>query len=269
MTRTQFALLLAAPMMLALPRIAAAQAPTNALCPVQTDQSVDPHIYLDYQGRRVWFCCPNCRHKFQENPQAYLANLPPLAVAPTTPQPTSQPAPPTARRPMPSPEAFWGKQAPPPTVAAPPKGAARLWQYIGRFHPIMVHFPVALLVVALLSELLGAMRGSQLFLDAARVTVVFAAFTAVLAALLGWSAAEFGHYSGAQNELLLTLHRSLGLATAGLAVIAAGLSEASHRPRLAKLRAGYRVALALAGLTVLMAGLFGGSLVFGPDHFRW
>lgn len=49
---------------------------TNVNCPVMTDMKVNPDIFTDYKGKRVYFCCLNCKAAFEKNPQKYLALLP-------------------------------------------------------------------------------------------------------------------------------------------------------------------------------------------------
>ncbi len=49
---------------------------TNVICPVMTDMKVDSDIFTDYEGKRVYFCCPNCRAAFRRNPEKYLPLLP-------------------------------------------------------------------------------------------------------------------------------------------------------------------------------------------------
>lgn len=49
---------------------------TNVICPVMTDMKADPDIFADYEGKRVYFCCPNCRAAFRRNPTKYLSLLP-------------------------------------------------------------------------------------------------------------------------------------------------------------------------------------------------
>lgn len=48
----------------------------NVICPVMTDMEVDPDIFTDHEGKRVYFCCPNCRAAFESNPEKYLPFLP-------------------------------------------------------------------------------------------------------------------------------------------------------------------------------------------------
>ena len=43
-------------------------------CPVMGGP-IDPNIYLDYQGRRVYFCCQGCQAEFMKNPDEYMQKL--------------------------------------------------------------------------------------------------------------------------------------------------------------------------------------------------
>ena len=46
-------------------------------CPV-SDEEINPKVYTDYKGRRVYFCCKKCIATFQEDPEKYLKKLPGL-----------------------------------------------------------------------------------------------------------------------------------------------------------------------------------------------
>jgi YHS domain-containing protein len=43
-------------------------------CPVMGNP-IDPEVYLDYQGRRIYFCCPGCDEKFLADPEKYLPKV--------------------------------------------------------------------------------------------------------------------------------------------------------------------------------------------------
>ena len=45
------------------------------LCPVM-DAPIDPSVYVEYEGRRVYFCCSGCDKKFLADPERYLHKLP-------------------------------------------------------------------------------------------------------------------------------------------------------------------------------------------------
>jgi len=43
-------------------------------CPVSGDE-IDTTISVDYQGRRIYFCCQGCVADFEKSPAAYLAKM--------------------------------------------------------------------------------------------------------------------------------------------------------------------------------------------------
>ena len=49
---------------------------TNTYCPVMPDMQTNPEIFTDYKGKRVYFCCNNCKAAFGRDPEKYLDRLP-------------------------------------------------------------------------------------------------------------------------------------------------------------------------------------------------
>ncbi len=49
---------------------------TNTYCPVMPDMQTNPEIFTDYKGKRVYFCCNNCKAVFGRDPEKYLDRLP-------------------------------------------------------------------------------------------------------------------------------------------------------------------------------------------------
>lgn len=47
-------------------------------CPV-SGKPINPEAFVEYQGEKVYFCCPGCPKAFEENPEKYLAKLPQFA----------------------------------------------------------------------------------------------------------------------------------------------------------------------------------------------
>ena len=45
-------------------------------CPVMEGNPINPDIYVEYQGKKVYFCCNICREKFLADPEKYVAKLP-------------------------------------------------------------------------------------------------------------------------------------------------------------------------------------------------
>ena len=50
-------------------------------CPVMGGD-INKEVYADYDGKRVYFCCPSCIPQFKENPEKYLAQLKEAGVEP-------------------------------------------------------------------------------------------------------------------------------------------------------------------------------------------
>ena len=48
----------------------------NTYCPVMPDMQTNPEIFTDYKGKRVYFCCNNCKAAFGREPEKYLDRLP-------------------------------------------------------------------------------------------------------------------------------------------------------------------------------------------------
>ncbi|MGH8020990.1 MAG: DUF2231 domain-containing protein, partial [Opitutaceae bacterium] len=80
----------------------------------------------------------------------------------------------------------------------PPDGNERSdWiQFIGRFHPLIVHLPIALILLAPLMELLSRFRRWAALRDAVPLVLALAALSVVPATVCGWLLAYGGGYQG-------------------------------------------------------------------------
>lgn len=67
-----FAIVVATVPVLAFQKIAEGKAQTH--CPVMGGK-IDKSIYADYEGKRVYFCCPQCRQEFLKNPKKWMKKL--------------------------------------------------------------------------------------------------------------------------------------------------------------------------------------------------
>jgi len=52
----------------------AGQAITQTTCPVMGNP-IDPDVYADHQGRRIYFCCQVCKATFEKDPEKYVAKV--------------------------------------------------------------------------------------------------------------------------------------------------------------------------------------------------
>lgn len=134
--------------------------------------------------------------------------------------------------------------------------------FTGFLHPFLVHFPVALIIVALVAELLCITRREGRYADAARFMITAAAWISIPAALAGFARADTITLT-ASEQSLFAVHRVAGIATPVLAFLCAGLSEGVRRSGQIWELMLYRVVLVLAVVSAIVAGYYGGELVYG------
>ena len=150
-----------------------------------------------------------------------------------------------------------------------PEGLSRAIRFLGKFHPLAVHFPIALILAAVLAEVMLVVTHRRSFADAGRFAISTGALGAIAAIALGLAAAAHAGYSG-QYADTLALHRWLGIAAGAAAVLAAVFSALSRReqggPRLVWV---YRAALLVSAALVGVAGHLGATLVYGYDLLKW
>lgn len=135
----------------------------------------------------------------------------------------------------------------------------RLVSWLGRLHTLVIHFPIAMFVGALGVELFGLWRRDRNYTAAAHVMLIVGAAGAVVAALLGWFAGGF--YLTDRNQVLM-LHRWLGTAIAGAAIILLYLSATARREP-EKPRTTYWIALGVMTVAIAVQGYIGGSFMHG------
>jgi uncharacterized membrane protein len=134
---------------------------------------------------------------------------------------------------------------------------------IGRFHPLLVHFPIALVLIAAVAELVSLTTQFPEWHMVAVANIRAGAAFAVASAGAGWILASSRIVEASAT---LEWHRWLGLAAA-VATVAAALAT-SEPDRTPKPRGLYRIALFWAAALVAVAGHFGAALVWGADFLR-
>jgi len=53
----------------------AATAVEQTICPVM-EGAINKAIFTEYKGKKVYFCCAECKEKFEKDPEKYIAQLP-------------------------------------------------------------------------------------------------------------------------------------------------------------------------------------------------
>jgi uncharacterized membrane protein len=159
-------------------------------------------------------------------------------------------------------------------------GEEELTDFLGENHPAVVHFPIALTLVAGLAEGLSLITRRAAFANAARFCIFMAALAAIAAIITGLlafaeekeemeEAEEMGMvFSGSDEESneptrdeVLDTHRAFGIAAVIVIIATAVVSELGRWRRNKWVMLAYRVALVAAMILVAFTGYYGGMFV--------
>lgn len=139
-------------------------------------------------------------------------------------------------------------------------------QLFGRLHPLVLHFPIALIILAAVVEAVRLKWERPALAQLVPFVLVIGALGALVASATGWMFAH-DYFPAPSDRWMLTWHRWLGIATtvlAGFAAWIAWFSAYSLRPRDRWLR---RVAVWLAALILTVTAHLGALMVWGADYF--
>jgi len=177
-------------------------------------------------------------------------------------EPTNQVSPPVT--PVPSDEHVSGTETE--TIEEDPTETIRYRtiKYAGKFHVVVVHFPIAFLLGAVFMQWVFVFSKNQKIPPIVTTMLWMGTLGAIGAAALGWAYAYDSMYFGDEDIQLLFLHRWLGTGTAAAAVLVLALKH--FTPKLAK---PIPLALLLTAVAALVgvAAHYGGSLTYGVDNF--
>jgi uncharacterized membrane protein len=137
-------------------------------------------------------------------------------------------------------------------------------EFVGRLHPLLIHFPIALVIAAALAEGAAIFRADESWRTVAIGNIRAGAVFTLLATIAGWRLAQAPEM---EVSPLLEWHRWLGT-VAAVAALAAALATGGLRRRPAVAVHIYRIALFTAGTLVAVTGHFGGLLVWGANFLR-
>jgi uncharacterized membrane protein len=119
-------------------------------------------------------------------------------------------------------------------------------------HPALVHFPIALMPVSLISDLLGRLTEDEGLLELGRMTMPIAAVSNAVAGMAGLIAQETVQGSEEASKMLVT-HRTLNVAALGVTALMALRRVGQKQPG-----AGY-LAMGFATLGVVTYSAYLGS----------
>ena len=130
-----------------------------------------------------------------------------------------------------------------------------LWAFLGRLHPMIVHFPISLLFMAVLMEMISWKRKTNDLRAAIQVLILVGAISSVVTVVFGLLLSTTEEY----GSDILPIHQWTGIATMILANLTA----------IASLRNAHQVRKILLSITVVVvtiAGHYGAALTHGEDY---
>jgi uncharacterized membrane protein len=147
-------------------------------------------------------------------------------------------------------------------------GTAQAMRLLGSFHPLVVHFPIALLLTAAFLEAISVWKkNSPGLLSAIAFNLTLGTLAALVAATFGWlDAAHIGFEPDLQP--VLAWHRWLGTTVAFGSLITTILWFRA-RTNLSTCLWLYRITLWMLALLVGITGHLGALLVYGLDYFSF
>ncbi|MEI8097900.1 MAG: c-type cytochrome domain-containing protein [Sediminibacterium sp.] len=131
-------------------------------------------------------------------------------------------------------------------------------EFLGHFHPVIVHLPIGILVLAFILEFLIPSKkiGTSIVVE---IALLIAAFTLILSALFGWLLSFTGEY----NADILYKHKMLAIL---LCICTSILWILKKFPEhFGKITKGYPALFYCSFFLLLFTGHFGGSLTHGED----
>ncbi len=140
--------------------------------------------------------------------------------------------------------------------------------WVSRLHPAVVHFPIALVVAALVAEVTSFFMQKENMRSAARYCLVLAVFGGLMAGLTGWLKFWCGPSTGVIDPDTQS-HRLAGTISGFWIVLMciAGFAAKSHpKPWMVW---SFRLILLIGVGLVGFAGHLGGALVYGKDYLSF
>ncbi|RRQ47999.1 hypothetical protein DZC72_09680 [Maribacter algicola] len=135
--------------------------------------------------------------------------------------------------------------------------------FLGRFHPLVVHLPIGILIFAFFLELLSKFQKQSNFDAVIKIALLLGTISAFFASVLGYMLSQSGDY----EEGMLNSHFWLGVATTAVTFLAWVLkTDFFPLPASFKVVRSNIAILTLIVVLISITGHYGGNLTHGSDY---
>lgn len=141
-----------------------------------------------------------------------------------------------------------------------------LGSFIGRFHPILVHLPIGMLVIAFMMALAEKLNKNANYNQAIRFSLLLGSIAAVFAGITGYLLSRNGGYEAD----VLDFHQWLGIAVSVFSLFTYWLykTDGKSSSRFNKIRSQKFVLLLVIVLLIGFTGHYGGTLTHGKGYIK-
>jgi uncharacterized membrane protein/mono/diheme cytochrome c family protein len=126
---------------------------------------------------------------------------------------------------------------------------------VGRFHPVLVHLPIGILLIGLLLQFLSAKEQYKISPEVIKIVLLYGTFTAIISCITGYLLSLSGDYDGSLVQWHMWMGVTVALASVLLCI------------RILKKRYGiiHKATSFSLLMLVIITGHLGGSLTHGSD----
>lgn len=136
------------------------------------------------------------------------------------------------------------------------------WRFLGRLHPVVIHFSVGLLLFAAVLELFTIKKFGSSLRPGIHLVLAAGVISAIFSVVFGLLLSREGGY----EKGLISIHKWIGIATMCLGIFAWVVLTKILKKNQLNLVKLYRGILFFSAAGVTLAGHFGASLTHGKDY---
>jgi uncharacterized membrane protein/mono/diheme cytochrome c family protein len=137
------------------------------------------------------------------------------------------------------------------------------WQnFIGHFHPILVHLPIGILIIGIILEFINRRKTHPILNEALGIVFFWGAVSAILSCIAGYFLKQTGGY----EENTLNWHQNLGIAVAVISTVFYLFEKLGTFSWLSFLDKLSMPILSLLAIILLITGHLGGNMTHGSDY---
>lgn len=129
-----------------------------------------------------------------------------------------------------------------------------LTDFIGKFHPVLVHLPIGMLLLAAIFQLISHKQKSASLQPAIHITLFWGMLSAIASGVSGFLLSKTGDYDAS----LISSHQWFGISVAAIAIVAFILNKRQHEHT--------KWVILVMTVLIVITGHLGGSITHGSDY---